>query len=170
MTKFGNSIYFSMLFVALGLLLKCTGPELPLQEARATASTTEACQLKGTWSRCISNGTASGRITFVASEDLLSQKTDTFLSNPFCAGLPDGESITDINYKLGEAGKSAFIEDGTDIDLTSLSDLGCGAEQTVYSVVKFTDSCTKFFPVQMGPGCNSSERGLIIDTVPFERQ
>lgn len=158
-----------MLFAALGFLLKCTGPEATKDGARAIASV-ESCSLAGTWTRCISNGTASGRITFIAGEDLISQKTDTFLSNASCAGLPDGESITDITYKIGESGKSTFIKGGTDVDLTSSADLGCGSDTTVYSVIKFSEDCSKFFPVQMQPGCKPSERGLIIDTVPFERQ
>jgi hypothetical protein len=169
MTSFGNIIYYSMLFAALGFLLKCTGPDEATETARITASV-ESCSLVGTWARCISNGTASGRITFIASENLISQKTDTFLSNPLCAGMPDGESITDITYTIGPSGKSTFIRDGTDIDLTSSTDLGCGSDVTVYSVIKFTEDCTHFFPVQMLPGCKPSERGLIIDTIPFERQ
>lgn len=169
MNKIGNIIYYSMLFAALGFLLKCTGPESAQEESRVVASE-NSCSIVGTWVRCISNGTASGRITFIANGSLISQKTDTFLSNPSCAGMPDGESITDIYYKIGEAGKSTFVKGGTDIDLTSSEDLGCGSDVTVYSVIKFTDDCNQFFPVQMLPGCTPSERGLIIDTVPFERQ
>ncbi len=168
MNKFRDLIYFSMLFAALGLLLRCTGAESPIKETRATASV-ESCSLVGTWTRCISNGVASGRITFTASEDLISQKTDTFPSNAYCAGMPDGEDITDINYKIGEQGKSGFLKGGTDIDLTSSENLGCGSDATVYSVIKFSSDCSKFFPVQDLPGCQASKRSLIIDTVPFEK-
>jgi len=165
-----NVVYYSVLFAALGFLLKCTGPNIETKDEARNVASIKSCSMAGTWSRCISNGTASGRITFIASETVISQKTDTFLSNPSCAGRPDGEDLTDINYKMGEQGKSAFIQGGTDVDLTSATDLGCGSDVTVYSVVKFSDDCSKFFPVQMMPGCKPSERGLIIDTVPFEKQ
>lgn len=153
--------------------MKCTGPEAPgTDKARKAASLKapdEACSLPGTWSRCISNGTASARITFVATEDLISQKTDTFLSNALCAGSPDGESIADLHYQSGPSGASSFIRGGTDLDLTSSTDLGCGSDNTVYSVIKFTEDCLQFYPVQMQPGCKPTERGLILDTVPFVR-
>lgn len=161
-----------MLLAALGFLMKCTAPN-DSDEVRKAASlqeSAEACTILGTWSRCISNGTASARITFIATEDLISQKTDTFLSNALCEGAPDGESIADLHYQAGPSGASSFIRGGTDLDLTSMTDLGCGADKTVYSVIKFSEDCSQFYPVQMQPGCKPTERGLILDTVPFQRQ
>lgn len=170
MNKLGHVVYISMLFVALIFLIKCTGKNSAKSSSNRIVASAEACSLVGTWTRCISNGTASGRISFIATETLVSQKTDTYLSNAYCAGLPDDESATDINYKLGAAGKSTFVKDGTDIDLTSSSDLGCGSDLTVYSVIKFSNNCTQFYPVQNIPGCSASTRGTILDTVPFEKQ
>ena len=162
-------VYYLILAFAALFLVKCSDG-VPIQAEDETIAKAESCTLVGNWSRCISNGAASARIGFVANGRLISQKTDSFLASPDCSGPPDGESVIDIHYTLGAYGKSGFVEGGTDVDLTSSADLGCGSDKTVYSVIKFNKDCSEFFPVQLSPGCRADSRGVILDTVPFVRE
>ena len=71
-----------------------------------------------------------------------------------------GHLVAAHAHRMGRYGQSAFIEGGTDMDLSSRADLGCGSEKTVYSVINFSAGCKEFFPVQMPPGCTSDSRGM----------
>jgi hypothetical protein len=169
MEHFRNLVSLAVALFALVFMLKCTGPDTPQVEKRSVAQAA-SCSLAGTWTRCISNGTSSAKILFIADEKKITQKTQSFLSVPDCSGAFDGEDQTEMNYVLGPQGRSAFVKDGTDVDFTSASDLSCGEGQTVYSAIKFSPGCNDFYPVQSYPGCESTERGMILDTVPFSRQ
>jgi hypothetical protein len=172
MEKIRNIVSLAVALFALIFMLKCTGPDSPqVEENRAIAQAQDVtCSLVGLWTRCISNGFQSARISFIASSSLITQKTETFLTSPNCSGDADSEDATDMSYHMGEVGKSEFVIGGTDMDFTSNSDLTCGPNKTVYSTIKFTPACNAFFPGLSDPGCVPIDRDMVLDAVPFVRQ
>jgi len=129
------------------------------------------CSLSGTWSRCDTDGFSSQLITLSLGGSTINESIDAFNSNASCQGTPDDQYLLQGSLQMGEYGASESIEGATDVDIAFDEDIGCGVGSTVYTALKFVDSCSEFYPSNSQPGCESSSRGSAIDeNSPFIKQ
>lgn len=157
--------------LAVGLLFLSACSQNSTEQNTDNSILKTSCTLRGTWSRCDKSTPSSTRVEITATDSQISETISSYNSDDSCQGAPDGSLAFTADYSLGSQGNSSSAPGGTDADLSNISiDLfGCGS-QTAYTVLQFSEDCTKFYSATTAPSCDSNSRGSAFDPNPFEKQ
>lgn len=165
-------LIISFLFIAVFLSFTNMACSLQIGGSESISIPIGACNFFGTWLQCSQQGSQSVQTRITVSQTQMQIEIKKY-GNITCSDSPFYTS-NNITATWVGGSSSAMVINGYNLDISpdSISDLGCGMGNSIYTTFKFEPSCTGFYYADISTltGCSSSVRATSLGTYLFNQQ